>query len=95
MLSFTLIKDDPPKREDVTKELSIMVKILEKHYDKKVILYATQEAYDLYIKDAYPQCDIWIRSIFTKPSISDKEIGRFGNIQTGRLRGYNGKEKIY
>ena len=31
-----------------------MIEMLEKHYDKKVILYATQEAYDLYIKDAYP-----------------------------------------
>lgn len=51
-------KDNPPKREDVTKELAVMIEMLEKHYDKKVILYATQEAYDLYIKDANPKCDI-------------------------------------
>ncbi|MGE6537783.1 glycoside hydrolase family 25 protein [Bacillus luti] len=87
-------KDDPPKREDVTKELSIMVKMLEQYYDKKVILYATQEAYDLYIKDAYPQCDIWIRSVLMKPSISDKRNWTFWQYTNrGRLRGYNGKEK--
>ncbi|TKI91221.1 glycoside hydrolase family 25, partial [Bacillus cereus] len=63
-------KDNPPKREDVTKELSVMIEMLEKHYGKKVILYATQEVYDLYIKDAYPKCDIWIRSVLTKPSLS-------------------------
>ncbi len=73
MLSFTLTKkDNPPKREDVTKELAVMIEMLEKHYDKKVILYATQEAYDLYIKDAYPKCNIWIRSVLTKPSLSDE-----------------------
>ena len=35
MLSFTLTKDNPPKREDVTKELAVMIEMLEKHYDKK------------------------------------------------------------
>ncbi|MED2584718.1 GH25 family lysozyme, partial [Bacillus thuringiensis] len=28
-------KDNPPKREDVTKELAVMIEMLEKHYDKK------------------------------------------------------------
>ena len=87
-------KDNPPHREDVEKELTVMVKMLEKHYDKKVILYATQEAYDLYIKDVYPQCDIWIRSILTKPSLSDERNWTFWQYTNrGRLRGYNGKEK--
>ncbi|PGE57784.1 glycoside hydrolase family 25 protein [Bacillus toyonensis] len=87
-------KDNPPHREDVEKELTVMVKMLEKHYDKKVILYATQEAYDLYIKGAYPQCDIWIRSVLTKPSLSDERNWMFWQYtNSGRLRGYNGKEK--
>ncbi|MBE5106163.1 glycoside hydrolase family 25 protein [Bacillus thuringiensis] len=87
-------KDNPPKREDVVKELSVMVRMLEKHYDKKVILYATQEAYDLYIKDAYPECDIWIRSVLIKPSLSDERNWTFWQYTNrGRLRGYNGKEK--
>ncbi|HDR8128135.1 TPA: glycoside hydrolase family 25 protein [Bacillus cereus] len=87
-------KNNPPKREDVTKELAVMIEMLEKHYDKKVILYATQEAYDLYIKDAYPKCDIWIRSVLTKPSLSDERKWTFWQYTNrGRLSGYNGKEK--
>ncbi|HDR7277096.1 TPA: GH25 family lysozyme [Bacillus paranthracis] len=87
-------KDNPPKREDVAKELSVMIEMLEKHYGKKVILYATQEAYDLYIKNAYLQCDIWIRSVFTKPSLSDERKWTFWQYTNrGRLNGYNGKEK--
>ncbi|KXY09297.1 glycoside hydrolase family 25 protein [Bacillus sp. FSL K6-0067] len=87
-------KDNPPKREDVVQELSVMVEMLEKHYSQKVILYATQEAYDLYIKDAYPRCDIWIRSVFTKPSLSDERKWTFWQYTNrGRLNGYNGKEK--
>ncbi|HGO9435316.1 TPA: GH25 family lysozyme, partial [Bacillus cereus] len=87
-------KDNPPKREDVTKELAVMIEMLEKHYDKKVILYATQEAYDLYIKDAYPKCNIWIRSVLTKPSLSDERKWTFWQYTNrGRLSGYNGKEK--
>ncbi|MES5939626.1 MULTISPECIES: GH25 family lysozyme [unclassified Bacillus cereus group] len=82
------------KGVDVAKELLVMVEMLEKHYSKKVILYATQEAYDLYIKDAYPQCDIWIRSVFTKPSLSDERKWTFWQYTNrGRLNGYNGKEK--
>ncbi|KFN02712.1 glycosyl hydrolases 25 family protein [Bacillus clarus] len=87
-------KDNPPKRKDVAKELSVMIKMLEKHYEKKVILYATQEAYDLYIKDRYPECDIWIRSILTKPSLLDQRKGTFWQYTNrGRLKGYSGKEK--
>ena len=71
-----------------------MIEMLEKHYGKKVILYATQEAYHLYIKDAYPKCDIWIRSVLTKPSLSDERKWTFWQYTNrGRLNGYNGKEK--
>ena len=56
-------------------------------------MYATQEAYDLYIKDAYPQCDIWIRSVH-KPSLSDERKWTFWQYTNrGKLSGYNGKEK--
>ena len=60
----------------------------------EITSYATQEAYDLYIKDAYPKCDIWIRSVLTKPSLSDGRKWKFLQYTNrGRLNGYNGKEK--
>ena len=63
-----------------------MVEMLEKHYSQKVILYATQEAYDLYIKDAYPRCDIWIRSVLQNRVYQMRGNGRFGNTQTGEIK---------
>lgn len=54
-----------------------MIKKLEEHYKQYVILYTTREAYDLYIKDSFKQCDIWIRCVFTKPSLSDKRTWIF------------------
>ncbi|HHK5536175.1 TPA: hypothetical protein ACQUHH_006245 [Bacillus mobilis] len=44
--------------------------------------------------NAYPQCDIWIRSVFTTPSLSDNRKCMFWQYTNrGRLNGYNGKEK--
>jgi lysozyme len=51
-------ENNPPPRSLVDKELQTMVNILEDHYGKPVILYTTQEAYILYIKNDYNQCDI-------------------------------------
>ena len=88
-------KANPPKREDVARELTMMIQMLEKYYQKRVILYATPEAYDLYIKDNYPECDIWIRSILTNPSLSDDRKWTFWQYSNrGRLKGYSGKEKF-
>ena len=58
------------------------------------MLFRSQEAYDLYIKDAYPKCNIWIRSVLAKPSLSDERKWTFWQYTNrGRLSGYNGKEK--
>lgn len=86
---------NPPNRSQVKKELHTMVKMLEEHYGKRVILYTTQKAYDLYIKNSFDQCDIWIRDVFTKPSLSDKRTWTFWQYtDRERLNGYSGEEKF-
>lgn len=86
---------NPPNRSQVEKELQTMVKMLEEHYGKRVILYTTKKAYDLYIKDSFEQCDIWIRDVFTQPSLSDKRTWTFWQYtDRERLNGYNGDEKF-
>jgi lysozyme len=86
---------NPPVRSQVEKELQTMVEILEKHYGKKVILYTTQKVYDLYIKNSFEQCDIWIRDVFSKPSLPDKRAWTFWQYtDREKLNGYNGKEKF-
>ena len=70
-----------------------MIEMLEKHYDKKVILYATQEAYDLYIKDAY-QNVIYGFIVFLQNRVYLMRKWTFWQYTNrGRLNGYNGKEK--
>lgn len=86
---------NPPNRSQVEKELHTMVKMLEEHYGKQVILYTTKKAYDLYIKNSFEQCDIWIRDVFTKPSLSDKRTWTFWQYtDRERLDGYSGEEKF-
>lgn len=85
---------NPPERELVVKELQTMVDMLEEYYGKRVILYTTNKAYDLYIKDSFDQCDIWIRDVFTEPSLPDKRAWTFWQYtDRERLDGYSGEEK--
>ena len=86
---------DPPKRSKVQEELQTMVRMLEEHYGKSVILYTTKEAYNLYIKNSFTQCDIWIRDVFTKPKLSDKRSWTFWQYtDREKLEGYSGDEKF-
>lgn len=83
-----------PNKEDVQENLSKLLNNLEEHYMKKPIIYATQKSYDLYISGSYEDYPIWIRSIFTKPKLSDNRdwsIWQYTN--RARLDGYVGEEK--
>lgn len=44
---------------------------LEEHYGVPAIIYTTGEAYDVYIRDAYPDNPIWIRSVALPPDLPD------------------------
>jgi lysozyme len=84
---------NPPEHSKVQKELHSMVEMLEKHYGKGVILYTTKEVYELYIKNSFAQCDIWIRDVFTKPTLSDNRNWIFWQYtDRERLEGYSGDE---
>lgn len=86
---------NPPKRSMVEQELKEMVNILEEHYGKRVILYTTEKAYHLYIKNSFEQCDIWIQNVFTQPTLPDKRDWTFWQYtDRGRLQGYSGKERF-
>lgn len=86
---------NPPKRSPVVKELQTMVKMLEEHYGKQVILYTKKKAYDLYIKNGFEQCDIWIRDVFTEPTLSDNRSWTFWQYtDREKLNGYSGEEKF-
>ena len=88
-------KRDLPNKEDTQRELTILLEKLEKHYDKKPIIYTTQKSYNLYIKGAYEDYPIWIRDILKQPSLSDGREWIFWQYTNKeKLEGYRGTEKF-
>ncbi|WP_110926431.1 glycoside hydrolase family 25 protein [Bacillus massiliglaciei] len=86
---------NPPSRDQAEEELQTMVNMLEDRYGKRVIIYTTNKAYDLYIENSFDQCDIWIRDVFTSPSLPDKREWSFWQYtDRKKLVGYSGKEKF-
>ena len=86
---------NPPKTENVQKELSVMLDKLETHYGVKPVIYATGKSYSLYISGDYDEYDIWIRNVYTKPSLQDDRswiIWQYSHKE--KLQGYNGTEKF-
>lgn len=87
-------KSNPPDRETVTTQLKLFVAKIEEVYGVKPVIYVVYETYDLYIKDNFDDCDIWIRDVFRTPSLSDKRNWVFWQYTSrARLDGYNGEEK--
>jgi len=85
----------PPDKADVQKELNDMIETVKDHYGCYPILYAVKKSYDLYLADAFPHCDIWIRDVIFKPSLSDGRAWTFWQYTNReRLAGYVGKEKF-
>ncbi len=75
-------------------QLKTMLDILEKHYNQKPIIYATEKSYKLYLSGDYEEYDIWIRNVITKPSLSDDRQWTFWQYTNRKqLDGYSGEEK--
>lgn len=83
-----------PEADIVRGELDGMISALREHYGVDPIIYVTEETYRLYIEGGYDDCDIWIRSVYRKPKISDGRKWTFWQYTNReRLEGYSGEEK--
>jgi lysozyme len=85
-----------PEREAVRARIAECLALLEEQYGKRPVIYATYEAYDVFIKGAFSQYPLWIRSVFFPP---DRDaLGRDWLIwqyaSRGRLAGYAGRERF-
>ena len=73
-------------------ELTDWLTVAEENYGIKPIIYTTSKWYHKQIKDSFPDYDIWIRSVYSKP---DKDVKwtfwQYSNRM--RLDGYDGEEK--
>lgn len=85
--------DHHPTPDEVHAILDPLVAGIEEHYGAAPIVYATEEAYDLYLAGRYPDLPIWIRSVAWAPRLSDGRdwtVWQYSNRD--RLRGYDGVE---
>ncbi|NLK39319.1 MAG: glycoside hydrolase family 25 protein [Clostridiales bacterium] len=84
-----------PAKTKTQQELAALIAALEEHYGKKPIIYATEKSYRLYVAGAFVENDIWIRNVFTKPTLSDGREWTFWQYTNReRLQGYSGVEKF-
>ena len=84
-------KRTPKQASDVWPELDSMLNALEKEFGIKPILYATQSAYDLYIKNKYVGYHLWIRSVYTYPAVQGWTFWQYSDRMV--LEGYCGVER--
>ncbi len=83
-----------PDAQTTRQELDVMIEMLAEHYGLEPIIYATQKAYRLYIKDYYPDNDIWIRNVYIPPILLDDKGWVFWQYtDTAKLEGYKGEEQ--
>ena len=87
-------KENPPKKEDVVRELKVFLNALEKEYGVKPIIYTGAEIYDKYLKGEFDEYKKWISSFYTPLSWNYKDdwyIWQY--LNKGELEGYSGGEK--
>ena len=84
---------EPMEADRVLPELNDMVEALTAHYGIRPILYITEESYDLYVAGHFADCDLWIRSTFRSPKVSDGRAWTFWQYaDRAKLEGYEGAE---
>ena len=87
-------KENPPKKEDVVRELKVFLNAMEKEYGVKPIIYSGAEIYDKYLKGEFDEYKKWISSFYTPLSWNYKDdwyIWQY--LNKGELEGYSGGEK--
>jgi lysozyme len=86
-------ENNSAQQEKVQGILTEILTGMEDHYGVKPIIYATRDTYERYIENAYPEYDIWVRSVWTRPRIPDSEWTFWQYTNREQLKGYCGDEK--
>ena len=77
-------------KEDLIVEIAKYFEIIEDHYQRKVIIYTTNEFYKNYLMNRFPDNPIWIRDILSEPNLPDGRGWLFWQYTNrGRLEGIN------
>ena len=87
-------EQNPPEKEDVIRELSIYLKMLENEYGVKPMIYTRADICRKYLKGEFDEYKKWISSLYTPLSWNyqdDWYIWQY--LNRGELEGYTGGEK--
>ena len=86
---------DTPAADTIRADLSTLLELLTEEYQKKPILYATEEAYDAFLQEGYGEYLLWIRSVYRKPQLPENRNWTFWQYSSrGRMDGFSGDEKF-
>ncbi|MDH6308630.1 lysozyme [Dysgonomonas sp. PFB1-18] len=76
------------RKEDLILEITRYLEIIEDHYQRKVIIYTTNEFYRNHLQNRFPDNPIWIRNILSEPNLPDGRKWTFWQFANrGRLDG--------
>lgn len=74
--------------DNIIQEITEYINITERHYNKRVILYSTNEFYEKYLIGQFPDNPIWIRDILAKPHLPNNREWTFWQFANrGILKG--------
>lgn len=85
-------KTNLPQKEDVVRELRVLLDRLEAYYGKKPIIYATETSYLMYAAADFRDYPCWIRNVVTDPNIDDWTLWQYTDRM--KLDGYDGQEQF-
>lgn len=76
------------RKEDLISEITKYLEIIEDHYQRKAIIYTTNEFYKNYLTHQFPDNPIWIRDILSEPNLPDGRDWLFWQFTNkGNLKG--------
>ncbi len=75
-------------KNDIISEITIYIQTIENYYEKKVLIYTTEEFYQKYLIKHFESNPIWIRDIQTTPRLDNNRKWLFWQYaDKGRLNG--------
>ncbi len=83
-------KKNHPDGQELRKELSLMLDILEEYYGCKPLIYSTQSFYHKYLEGYYDEYPLWIRNVYLPPA-QDWIVWQYSDKL--KLEGVNGDEQ--
>lgn len=88
-------KNNPPEKDKVTRQLKILLTVLEDEYKVRPMIYAQKDFYDKYLGDEFKDYPIWARNVFFPVYLDfggDWTIWQYKD--RGKLEGYSGDEEF-